>query len=323
MLNCYNDIIKNIDMVMDFIAKRYVACIVPIQRLIEQTIEIFSDDASKDLYCREIVFCILKHFLGGNLASEYSGIMAQVEWDAYMAKMLTSNVHPELIAPSRDTFVLNWCKTTTFVIEEYAYKDKVRIKPGDICLDFGACLGETSIWMVENGASEIYAFEIDRENIAIMRQNIEANHMQAKINIVNKAVSNKNGSIYYIPATSIGSGKVKAQKPVDGQYYEVDYVTIDEFCRSTGIKPTFIKMDIEGAEMDAIKGGENTFRKLRPAFAICIYHAWEHRWQMPALLHDLCPNYSFYLKKSHPACETVFFGVPAERFAETCAERPL
>ena len=73
------------------------------------------------------------------------------------------------------------------------------------------------------------------------------------------------------------------------------------------VYPTFIKMDIEGAEVNAIKGAKNTLMKYKPKLAISIYHKWSHRWEIPLMLKEIVPDYKFYLKKSHPTAETVLF----------------
>lgn len=86
--------------------------------------------------------------------------------------------------------------------------------------------------------------------------------------------------------------------------------SLDDYCREEDIRPDFIKMDIEGAELDAINGAHAVFTQYRPSFAICIYHSLEHRWQVPLRLAGLCPGYDFSVKKSHPVCETVFYGCP-------------
>ena len=68
-------------------------------------------------------------------------------------------------------------------------------------------------------------------------------------------------------------------------------------------------MDIEGAELDALEGAKITIQKHHPKLAVCIYHKWEHHWDIPIFVHDLCPEYRMYLKKSQPYGETVLFAV--------------
>lgn len=95
-------------------------------------------------------------------------------------------------------------------------------------------------------------------------------------------------------------------------FYPVQAITIDDYCERNNVIPDFIKMDIEGAEPLALRGCEKTLKKYRPKFAVCIYHAWPHRWTIPLYLNELLPDYDFYVKKSHPYAETVFFGKSRE-----------
>lgn len=83
--------------------------------------------------------------------------------------------------------------------------------------------------------------------------------------------------------------------------------TIDDFCKSNGILPDFIKMDIEGSELDALKGAKNILIKKRPKLAICLYHKNQDMWEIPLYLKEIVPDYNFYCKKSHPIHEFILF----------------
>lgn len=60
--------------------------------------------------------------------------------------------------------------------------------------------------------------------------------------------------------------------------------------------PSFISMDIEGAEPKALKGAERMIREYRPDLAICVYHAPDHLWEIPLYLNSLDLGYTFYLR---------------------------
>lgn len=74
---------------------------------------------------------------------------------------------------------------------------------------------------------------------------------------------------------------------------------------------TFLKMDVEGAEREAIAGAEQTIRQHRPKLNIAAYHRSEDFFQLPLLIHTLCPDYRLYLRHHPyvPAWDTNLYAV--------------
>jgi FkbM family methyltransferase len=58
----------------------------------------------------------------------------------------------------------------------------------------------------------------------------------------------------------------------------------------------FIKMDIEGSEIEALKGTAYTIRTKKPRLAVSVYHKPEDIIEIPLFLHELLPEYKFYLR---------------------------
>ena len=77
-------------------------------------------------------------------------------------------------------------------------------------------------------------------------------------------------------------------------------------------RPNLVKMDIEGAEYDALLGAREMIHRHRPGLAICLYHRPEHLWQIPLLVHSWNLGYQFFLR-SHAlnGWELVLYSVPA------------
>lgn len=75
--------------------------------------------------------------------------------------------------------------------------------------------------------------------------------------------------------------------------------------------PTFLKMDVEGAEYEALLGAKQTILRYKPDMAICIYHVFEHAWEIIKLLNNWNVGYKYYIK-SH-GC----FGFGATLYAVT------
>ncbi|MBF0329423.1 MAG: FkbM family methyltransferase [Nitrospirae bacterium] len=88
----------------------------------------------------------------------------------------------------------------------------------------------------------------------------------------------------------------------------VQAVSIDNILY--GFDPSFICMDIEGAELEALRGAENTIKASLPDLAICVYHAPNHLWEIPLYIHNLGLGYKFYLRNyTSFVSETVLYAV--------------
>ena len=82
-----------------------------------------------------------------------------------------------------------------------------------------------------------------------------------------------------------------------------------------------IKMDIEGAEPNALAGAMRTIKQFRPQLAISIYHQPDHFLDIPQLLGDTLMNYCFYVRNYHfISNETILYAIPVERNPKFGAE---
>ena len=78
--------------------------------------------------------------------------------------------------------------------------------------------------------------------------------------------------------------------------------------------PTFIKMDIEGSELEALWGARNIIREHSPVLAICAYHEASHLWDIPLLIYAINPEYHLRLRRyAEGSAELVWYGIPESR----------
>ena len=94
-------------------------------------------------------------------------------------------------------------------------------------------------------------------------------------------------------ANKDGSYVVEEQRD-DAETIEV--VSLDSFFEKEGIHPTYIKMDVEGAEMKALIGAENIIKKYKPKLAVSIYHRLEDLWEIPDIIMKYRPDYDLYIR---------------------------
>jgi len=95
---------------------------------------------------------------------------------------------------------------------------------------------------------------------------------------------------------------------------EVKTVALDRFLAAEA--PTFIKMDIEGAEPSALRGAKETIRRSHPILAVYVYHEQNHLWRLPLLMKELQPDAQFFLRSyCLDGLDTVCYAVPRDRLA--------
>jgi len=97
----------------------------------------------------------------------------------------------------------------------------------------------------------------------------------------------------------------------DGEL-EVDVDTLDSVLGKE--LPPLIKMDTEGAELEALAGSRSKIADGRPVLAITVYHRQDDLWLVPLLIDSITPGYRFFLRSHAEACwDTSCCVVPADR----------
>jgi FkbM family methyltransferase len=91
---------------------------------------------------------------------------------------------------------------------------------------------------------------------------------------------------------------------------QVKVVGLDEVLK--GGPAGVIKMNIEGAEIDALYGAANTLRKYRPTLMLSVYHRPADLWRIPEVVDEIAPGYRFYFRQHDGGTiESVLYAVPA------------
>lgn len=89
---------------------------------------------------------------------------------------------------------------------------------------------------------------------------------------------------------------------------QIEVTTIDEALH--GVNVTFIKMDIEGAELQALKGAKETIQRCKPKLAICVYHRREDLITIPQYIQSLNAGYKLYFRNYSPhGLEAVIYAI--------------
>ncbi len=136
-----------------------------------------------------------------------------------------------------------------------------------VFFDVGANVGNYAL-SLHTRAKMIYAFEPSEGNMAYLRENIASNKIE-NIETVRKAVSSEDGKRVKIYFSPDAGGSNSLYDKFDGRHEIVETVTLDTFCRTRNIEQVdIIKMDVEGAEFDALIGAEKTLKRFHPLLLV-------------------------------------------------------
>ncbi len=188
------------------------------------------------------------------------------------------------------------------VENQYFQKELLIPRNYEVFIDGGAYVGDTiesfrNVYMNGNDSSFMaYAWEPDEKNWKILKKTCAG----LNVKIVPYGLWSKKESLTF-------TENVSGNSCIDKNGNKI--VRVDSIDNIHGNeKITFIKMDIEGAEIEALKGAKNVIMNQKPKLAICIYHKPEHLFEIPLLIHEFVPEYKFYIRHhSDTLSETVLY----------------
>jgi FkbM family methyltransferase len=182
----------------------------------------------------------------------------------------------------------------------------------EVFVDCGAYDGDTVLSFVRNTGgvfSKAYVFEPDPGNFEKLKHQIACLPLAVAEKI--RAAQFAIGATAGVVSLDAQGGAASVISPA-GQF-AVRCETIDSALG--GDVATYVKMDIEGAEIDALNGASAQIKRHGPALAMSAYHLQEHLWELPLLAHSLCAHYRFYLRRYGPVPfdNLVMYAIPATR----------
>lgn len=186
--------------------------------------------------------------------------------------------------------------------EQYFDKEIIPDIKNITFVDGGAYVGDTLPQIIENfyDYKKIYCIEPNNLHINIAKRDFSN---QRNIEFINCGLGNKKTKI---------DEKQEVQNNCEHDYQALNINTIDNIINE---KVDFIKLDIEGAEQDAIEGAKETIKKYHPILAICIYHKADDWYKIPEIILDINSNYDIYLRHYMEGIyETVMYFIPKKVF---------
>lgn len=180
-----------------------------------------------------------------------------------------------------------------------------------VIVDCGGFTGDLMVALDRHGIiyDKVYSFEVNQELFDLMQENISRNSLEDKFIPINKGVWSVSGKAYLnVKPDDIAGGSID-----DVNGLQIDTVTIDEYFKN--ISFDFIKMDIEGAELNAIRGGIGLIKRYRPIMAISLYHSIDDVVEIPLYLLGRGLDDYYYVIRHHSFIdsETLLYCIPCER----------
>ncbi len=154
---------------------------------------------------------------------------------------------------------------------------KQHIKKGDCVFDIGAHIGLFSVIaaQITGNTGKVFAFEPSTETNALLQQTIAINQLDGIIQAHMEAMGAVSGkTTFYVSAVKGDNSNSLVSYKDDRQLFplEVDMYCIDDFVKNNDIQSlSFIKIDVEGAEYDALLGAQHTLKNLRPVCIVAIH----------------------------------------------------
>jgi FkbM family methyltransferase len=188
--------------------------------------------------------------------------------------------------------------------DQYFPSDIITLTDREQFVDIGAFDGDTVADFArrtQGRFDRVYAFELDRINYGHLQENVARLPNADRIRAFNVGIWDSEQDVTYSVGQSqstVGSGDAVGH-----------VVALDDALQEDPV--SFIKIDIEGAEPQALRGAAGIISKQKPTLAVCVYHHFEHLWAIPLLIHELVPDHRIFLRH-HTTLEyeTVCYAVP-------------
>lgn len=187
--------------------------------------------------------------------------------------------------------------------EAFLSRDLVTFQPDGTYVDGGAFDGDTIhkyLDAARGKVGRIIAFEPDPATFDRLKSNFAGD---GRIEPIKAGLYSRTDVLRFVNDSSraaLLSGTGDIQVPV---------VSLDEVLGGEPVN--YIKLNIEGAELEALDGARQSISRHHPILAISAYHAPDHLWRVPELILSIHPDYTLYLRQQDGgAVETVIYAIP-------------
>ena len=166
------------------------------------------------------------------------------------------------------------------------------VHEGDVVLDCGGNIGVFTRKALDHGASKVIAIEPAPENLECLRRNFPAEISSGRVVVYAKGVWDKDDvlEMNVDPHNSAADSFIIQRE--GSHKIRLALTTIDKLAAELSLpRVDYVKMDIEGAEPNALLGGRETIKRWKPRMSISAYHQEDHPVRIPAVINDIRSDY--------------------------------
>lgn len=172
------------------------------------------------------------------------------------------------------------------------HHEKIPIEKDAWVFDAGASEGFFTAYALEKTTGTVFAFEPIKELEAALIKTFKKDYEDGRFKMVSAGIG-KEESTMQLSLNFSHPCDASTSDDANIERREIRIVTIDDIVKSEALtRPGFIKMDIEGAEMDALKGATQTLKNLKPKLAIAVYHEYENGFECAEIIKSANPSYT-------------------------------
>jgi FkbM family methyltransferase len=157
---------------------------------------------------------------------------------------------------------------------------------GKVFIDGGAYNGDTAIALLPYKPKAIWCFEPDELNLGLLNETITRNGLESTVFPFSVGIGEKNFRASFNHLGVMGS---KIEESGDAS---IEVRTIDSIVGERDEKVGLLKLDIEGYELEALRGANSTIKRHRPLLIISAYHTGKDFFEIPPLLKEYVPGYT-------------------------------
>jgi FkbM family methyltransferase len=174
-----------------------------------------------------------------------------------------------------------------------------RVRPGDVCFNVGAHVGVYALCLAEwsRSGGRVVAFEPNPPTRRVLADHVRRNGLRDRVTVESLAVGGAVGRATFVAVPLAGTSRIGTANPeahLSHERFDVEVTTLDVYCEGRRLRPDWIVMDIEGFEVEALRGARATLAAGAGRIGVVVEmhpHLWElsgtSRAGMEAVLTEL------------------------------------